>query len=98
MNSEYLDNKICMHKFRSGYEPVLKEIFDLLGASLFFFVNSMINNRQQAEDIVAESFTKLWRQRETFVELNNIKAYLYVITRNACLDYLKHIKRKKFFA
>ncbi len=96
MNPDHLDNEIFMHKFRSGYEPALKKVFDLFGASLFFFANNMIDNRQQAEDVVAISFTKLWRQRETFIELNNIKAYLYVVTRNACLDYLKHQKRKNF--
>ena len=94
MNPEYLDNDIWMHRFKSGEETALKDIYEMFGRSLFFFVNNMIDNSQQAEDIVAESFIKLWRQRATFVELRNIKAYLYVIARNACLNYLKHIKRR----
>lgn len=84
MNPEHLDNEVWMHKFRRGDESTLKELFDVYGGSLFFFANRLLNNPKQAEDIVAESFIKLWRQRETFIELQNIKAYLYVITRNAC--------------
>jgi len=94
MNFDQLDNDIWMHKFKTGDESVLKDVFELYGGSLFFFAKNMIDNKEEAEDIVAESFIKLWRQRATFVEQRNIKSYLYVITRNACLNYLKHIKRK----
>jgi RNA polymerase sigma-70 factor (ECF subfamily) len=94
MNFDNLDNDIWMHRFKTGDESALKDVFDRYGGSLFFFAKNIIDNKEEAEDIVAESFIKLWRQRETFVEQRNIKAYLYVITRNACLNHLKHIKRK----
>jgi RNA polymerase sigma-70 factor (ECF subfamily) len=94
MNFDNLDNDIWMHRFKTGDESALKDVFDRYGGSLFFFAKSIIDNKEEAEDIVAESFIKLWRQRETFVEQRNIKAYLYVITRNACLNHLKHIKRR----
>ena len=94
MNFDNLDNDIWMHRFKTGDESALKDVFDRYGGSLSFFAKSIIDNKEEAEDIVAESFIKLWRQRETFVEQSNIKAYLYVITRNACLNHLKHIKRK----
>src|ERR1700730_14375536 len=94
MNFDHLDNDIWMHKFKNGNEAALKDVFELYGGSLFFFAKNIIDNKEEAEDIVAESFIKLWRQRATFVEQRNIKAYLYVITKNACLNYLKHKKRK----
>jgi RNA polymerase sigma-70 factor (family 1) len=94
MNFDRLDNEIWMHKFKNGDEATLKDVFELYGGSLFFFAKNIIDNKEESEDIVAESFIKLWRQRATFVEQRNIRAYLYVITRNACLNYLKHKKRK----
>lgn len=94
MNFDQLDNDIWMHRFKTGDESALKDVFELYGGSLFFFAKNMIDNKEEAEDIVAESFIKLWRQRETFVEQRNIKAYLFVVAKNACLNYLKHIKRK----
>jgi RNA polymerase sigma-70 factor (ECF subfamily) len=84
MDPEHLDNDIWMHKFRRGDQSTLREVFEVYGGSLFYFANNLLNDPKQAEDIVAGSFIKLWRQRETFVELQNIKAYLYIITRNAC--------------
>ena len=94
MNFDNLDNDIWMHRCKTGDESALKDVFDRYGGSLFFFAKNIIDNKEEAEDIVAESFIKLWRQRATFVEQRNIKAYLYVITRNACLNHLKHIKRR----
>jgi len=94
MNPEHLDNDIWIHKFKSGSEAALKDVYTLYGGSLFFFAKNIVDHKEEAEDIVAESFIKLWRQRATFVEQRHIKAYLYLVTRNACLNHLKHLKRK----
>lgn len=94
MNHDRLDNDIWMHRFKSGDESALKDVFEMYGSSLFTFANNMIGDAQQSNDIVAESFIKLWKQRATFVELRNIRAYLEVITRNACMQYLKQAKSK----
>jgi len=94
MNLDRLDNDIWMHRFKSGDEAALKDVYQIFGSSLFFYAKNMVDEKEEAEDIVAESFIKLWRQRTTFVELKNIKAYLYVITKNACLNFLKHKRRK----
>ena len=94
MNLGRLDNDIWMHKFKSGDESALKDLFEIFGNHLFSIASNMTNNRQQSGDIVSESFVKLWRQRTTFTELRNIKEYLELITRNASISYLKHSKHK----
>ncbi|MBS1597440.1 MAG: RNA polymerase sigma-70 factor [Bacteroidetes bacterium] len=94
MTIDRMDNDIWMHKFKNGDESTLKDAFEFYGGPLFFYARNIVEDKEEAEDIVAESFIKLWRQRVTFVEQKNIKAYLYVITKNACLNYLKHKKRK----
>jgi len=50
--------------------------------------------KEQAEDIVSEAFTKLWQRHEEFQTEEHIKAFLFVTTRNASLNYLRHIQRK----
>ncbi len=47
-------------------------------------------NRQLAEDIVQDSFTKLWEVAPDLDEDTNIKGYLYTCIRNACKNYFKH--------
>ena len=61
---------------------------------LCYFAWQLTGNKAEAEDIAGEVFLKLWRKHNDFESLSNIKAFLYIATRNACFDYLKHIRRK----
>jgi RNA polymerase sigma-70 factor (ECF subfamily) len=49
----------------------------------------MIGNETDAQDISSEAFVKLWKVKEDFKTLGNIKAFLYTTTRNTCIDYLR---------
>lgn len=47
------------------------------------------------EDITQESFIRLWQKHDAFSCENSIKAFLYIITRNACLNFIKHWQRRQ---
>jgi len=85
---------ILIEEFRSGGQKAFKRIYDLHSRSLVYFAEALVADRQQAEDIVAEIFIKLHKLRENFHELQNIRSFLYLATRNLCLDYLRAAKRK----
>jgi len=53
-----------------------------------------VDNQLEAEDIVAESFIKLWHKHNDFETLTNIKAFLFITTKNSCLNYIKKIERQ----
>lgn len=44
---------------------------------------------QIAKDIIQEVFLKLWDQRATLSDINNIEAWLYRITENKVIDFLR---------
>lgn len=56
------------------------------------YAHGLINNEPAAEDIVEESFIKLWEKRTSVQSAASVKPYLYAIVRNACVDYLKKNK------
>lgn len=80
-------------EFKEGSKEAFAEVYKTHFASLFFFVRRFINDRQEAEDITAETFIKLWKIRFNFDTHQNIKAFLYITARNACLDCLRAQKR-----
>ena len=41
------------------------------------------------EDVVQDCFVELWERVNTEKEIINVKAYLYMMVRNRCLDTLK---------
>jgi len=82
-------------KFQKGDQRSETHIFNLYHRALFYFAASIIEDTEEARDIVAESFIKLWERRAHFSEMRSIKAFLYIATRNACFDFLKADKRKR---
>jgi RNA polymerase sigma-70 factor (ECF subfamily) len=71
----------------------LEKVHDLLYYPLCHFADGLLNDVPAAEDIVTEVFVVLWRKHGDFKTLQNIKAFLYISTRNACINYLKKLQR-----
>ena len=56
----------------------------------------MLGSVTDAEDLVQETFLKAWRARETFAGRASVRAWLYRIATNACLDFLEASKRRRW--
>jgi RNA polymerase sigma-70 factor (TIGR02960 family) len=48
----------------------------------------MLGSFDESEDLVQETFLRAWRGRETFAGRSSLRAWLYRIATNACLDAL----------
>lgn len=48
-----------------------------------------------AEEIVQDTFLKIWVKRESLLEVEHFRAYLFTITRNYVFTALKRIARKE---
>jgi RNA polymerase sigma factor (sigma-70 family) len=48
----------------------------------------MLGSFQESEDVVQETFLRAWRRRETLQAHSSLRAWLYKIATNACLDAL----------
>lgn len=81
-----------MEAFQNGDEKALAHFFKLHSKSLAYFTNRMLEDKAEADDIVSKCFLKLWQKHEDFKTAQNIKAFLYISCRNACLDYLASLK------
>ena len=77
-------------RLRESDENAFAFLLDTYGKSLYFYCNSILKNDTFAEDIVQESFVRLWERRKNFVQLLPIRVFLYQTARNKCLDLLKH--------
>ena len=77
-------------RLRESDENAFAFLLDTYGKSLYFYCNSILENNTFAEDVVQESFVRLWERRKNFASLLPIRVFLYQTARNKCLDLLKH--------
>lgn len=80
---------------QSGKEEGLKAIYSLYKHPLLYFSSQYVD-RETAEEIVSDTFVKVWQQRTQFHCIDRLKAFLYIATKNACLNHLRrpHTKWK----
>jgi RNA polymerase sigma-70 factor (ECF subfamily) len=75
---------------RSQYNQCVEQYAD----RLFRFAFSSLRNREQAEDVVQESFARVWEKVKT-VDFAKAKSYLFTTAHHAMIDEVRH---KQHFA
>ena len=94
MKKKFLEKDDWLTAFKQGNSSAFREIFENYNKILFTCAIQLVKDKEQAEDIVSEAFAKLWQRHDVFQTEEHIKAFLFVTTRNASLNYLRHIQRK----
>lgn len=69
----------------SAYKQIFVRYFDLICR----FLDTIVSNRQISEDLAQNVFMKIWQRRASLDEHLSIKNYLYVLAKNAGIDYLR---------
>jgi RNA polymerase sigma-70 factor (ECF subfamily) len=70
--------------------PDFDQIFKQYHASLFLYARKFVRDDEAALDLVQDVFTLIWEKKKYDLEGEHLKAYLFHIQRNNCLNYLKH--------
>lgn len=68
-------------------------LYTRYAADVYRFALSLSGRRADAEDIVSETFIRVWTARDR-VEIATVKGYLLAIARNLFLHDLRHGKRR----
>ncbi len=71
-----------------GNKQAFREIFDTLFTNLTKFSFSFVQSKEASTEIVDEIFIQLWTKRQSIVQINDLRVYLYTATKNASLNYL----------
>lgn len=73
-----------------------EELFHTFFPRLKSFAFHIINDENEAEDLVQEVFIQTWKNIDQLNEKSNLGGYLFTSLKNKCLNKIKHdiVKRK----
>ena len=92
MNKEQLEIIIskCINGDKFAFEELMMHYSDYVFALAF----RILNNEEDAKDIVQESFIRIWQNIKCYRREIKFTTWAYKITVNLCFDKLKKQKRK----
>jgi RNA polymerase sigma-70 factor (ECF subfamily) len=95
--SHFTDQELVI-RYRAGREEALVELIQRFSASLYRFIWRLIGDSSMAEDLVQETFLKVWKHLSSFREQESFKAWIFSIARHLSIDYLRKKKMMVFSA
>lgn len=82
---------------RSGDYDAFRILYDTYAKQLKGFVFAMIRSEVLADDIIQDTFLKIWMNRQTIDSDLSFKSYLFRIAKNAVIDeFRKNVSNPLF--
>lgn len=86
------NDQLNIPSLRKGEKKAYEDIYNEFFGVLYHLCLQYLHNEKVAEEIVQDTFLKLWEIRESLNDQINIRNFLYTITKNNCLNYLRDQK------
>lgn len=82
-------------KIQMGNEAAFKQLFDLYRSRVYTTARRMTKDEWLAEEILQDTFIKIWMSRDKLENIGNFEAWLYTVARNVTYNLLKRVAREK---
>jgi RNA polymerase sigma-70 factor (ECF subfamily) len=92
-----MDNKEkeIVNKIRLGSKDAFHHIFKEYYLPLYYYAKKITGSKENAEEVIQNTFLKLWENPESFNVDKALDSYLYKTVHNNCLNLLKHLQTKE---
>jgi RNA polymerase sigma-70 factor (ECF subfamily) len=84
------DEENLLRLLRQGERDAFTHIYECYHKMLYALACRYLKNRTAAEDAVQHVFIKLWEYRATITVTINLRNYLYTMTKNYILNYIRN--------
>jgi RNA polymerase sigma-70 factor, ECF subfamily len=83
-----------MLRVQKGNLVAFEALYERFYKQLFHFIVRFVKEKSLAEDILQETFLRIFKKRKSYRKTARFSTYLFTIARNLCLDALKSWERK----
>lgn len=91
------DDKELLAMVKAGNTAAFSALVDRYKIKLFNLIYRMLQNKEEAEDLLQETFLRVFKERESYDPSYAFSTWIYTIALNLCRNELKRKKRFKFF-
>jgi RNA polymerase sigma-70 factor (ECF subfamily) len=90
-------DKELLARVKANDTTAFSVLVDRYKVRLFNLIYRMLRNREEAEDILQETFLRVFKEKERYDPTYSFSTWIYTIALNLCRNELKRKKRFKFF-
>ncbi len=92
-----MHRNIEIKKLFSGNDPefVFRLIVEAYRDKVARFISLFVHNEQECEELSSDVFITLWKNRETWDQIEHPDSYLFIIAKNTALNHLRKEKAIK---
>ncbi|QBQ42093.1 sigma-70 family RNA polymerase sigma factor [Sphingobacterium psychroaquaticum] len=88
-----MSESILVENLRKGSQEGFVAVYHYFYKTLNFFVLRYLKNAEQAEEILADVFMKVWTRRTDFESAESLRAFLYIAAKHASLNAIRDQKK-----
>lgn len=87
--SRPFNEKVILYRIQHGDTDAFGEVYDVFSEKIYRFIYLKVPTSQDAEDLAAETFLKVWHYVRDNKKIGNLQAFLYQVARNVVVDFYR---------
>lgn len=92
------DETQLIGSLKNGDQAAFEKIFKYYYARLCNYAVGIVNDKDEAEEVVQQTMINLWEKRNTLEITTSFKSYLYRAVHNAALNKIRQSKVRQLYA
>ncbi len=91
---KYTEEELVIH-LKSKDPAKFEIIYDYFSASLYGIINKILDNEEQAQDLLQDTFLKIWNNSFSYnPDKSRLFTWMLNIARNTSIDYIRSAQGK----
>jgi len=96
-NLQMKTEKEIVEDVKEGKASAFDKLYKAYCSRLYFFAFSILKSKEDAEEVVQNTFFKIWEKRKTIDSNYAFKSFLFAIAYNIIVDLLRErLKERKY--
>lgn len=85
------EDNTSLKAFHDGDQQAFKTVYNTIAPTVFGYVFNKIRERETTEDLVAEAFYKLFKDRHKIKSFTHAKRWVFMVVDRMLIDHYRHL-------